>query len=368
VIRRLAIIGLLLLPLVVFVGCANGLPDGAIAQVGTAVVTQDQFSQLSAAYQAAGKAPSKASDPQGFKRFQQGLAEYLVIQQVLQQEASSFGVTVTDADVQNKLNQVKQMFQGDQDKFQAALKKQNLTLEQLTESIRQDLWLERMKDAVTGNVSITDAEAQDYYNAHKSEYVAQESRQVKHILISPFATLADGTVSTTATQEEWEQAKSQAEKVRSEIQNGADFASEAEKYSDDATTKDSGGDLGAVTRGTMAPEFEEAVFALQKDELSQPVKTQYGYHLIVVTDITPAQQLGYDQVRETIKTTLLSQKQSDTWNAWLAAKEAELGVVYRAGYAPAAKSTVTTQRAAKTTTTASGATTTSAAKTTATSG
>ena len=357
-IRRLAI-GLLLLPLVLMVGCKDQLPQGAIAQVGTALVTQDQFNQLAAAYVAAGKAPSKASQPSEYRRFEQALAEYLVVQEVLQQEASNFGVTVTDTDVQNKLDQIMQMFQGDQDKFQAALKTEHLTLDQLKTSIRQDLWLERMKGVVTGTITVTDDEAQAYYTAHKSEYVAQESRTVKHILISPFSTLSDGTVSSTATQEEWEAAKSEAEKVRSEIQNGADFSTEAEKDSDDPATAKSGGELGTIVRGQMAPEFDEVVFSLQKGELSEPVKTQYGYHLIEVTDITPEQQLAFDQEKETIKTALLTQKQSDTWESWLSAKEAQLGVVYRDDYAPAKKTTGTTLKLGKITTSTTGKSTTS---------
>jgi foldase protein PrsA len=340
VIRRLAI-GLLLLPLLLVVGCKEELPAGAIAQVGTALVSQDQFDKLVAAYEAAGEAPDKDQQPEEYRNFERRLAEYLVIQEVLRQEASGFDVTVTEQDVEAELQKVTQMFQGDEEKFKAALEEQNLTLEQFKESIRESLWLEKMKATVTGELAVGEDEAQAYYEAHKAEYVEQESRDVRHILISPFRTLPGGGLSTTATQGEWDAAKTEAEKVRSEIQNGADFVSEAEKYSDDDATKDSGGDLGAVIRGQMVPAFEEAVFSLQKGDLSEPVKTQYGYHLIEVTDITPAQQLAYDQVKESIKSALLSQKQADTWNAWLAEKEAGLGVVYKEGYAPASTTSAT---------------------------
>jgi len=168
----------------------------------------------------------------------------------------------------------------------------------------------------------------------KSEYVEQESRTVRHILISPFRTLAAGTVSSTASQGEWEEARSEAEKVRNDIQNGADFITQVEKYSDDDATNENGGKLGAVIRGQMVPAFEEAVFSMQKGDLSEPVKTQYGYHLIQVTDITPKKQLAYNQVKENIRTALLEQKQTQTWEKWLAKKQAELGVSYREGYAP----------------------------------
>ncbi len=99
--------------------------------------------------------------------------------------------------------------------------------------------------------------------------------------------------------------------MRSEIQNGADFGTEAAKYSDDEATQGAGGELGNVIRGQMVPEFEEAVFGLKKGELSQPVRTQYGYHLIQVTDITPEAQIAYDQVKEKIRSALLAQHQAD---------------------------------------------------------
>jgi foldase protein PrsA len=351
--------GLLLLPLLLALGCKSELPTGAIAQVGTALVSQDQFDVMLAAYKAAGKAPDKDRQAAEYRSFEQALVEYLVVQEVLRQEASTFDVTVTDKNVQDELDQIKQMFQGDEKKFEAALESENVTLDQLSQSLRESLWLDKMKAAVNRGVTISEDEAKAYYDAHKAEYVQQESRKVRHILISPFATLVDGTVSTTASLAEWDAAKGEAERVRSEIQNGADFVSEAEKYSDDKSTKDSGGELGAVIRGQMVPAFEEAVFSLKKGDLSDPVKTEYGYHLIQVTDITPEQQLAYDQVKENIKSTLLEEKQADTWNTWLAQKEAELGGAYREGYAPTGK-TKTTLKPLATTTTGEGATITGA--------
>jgi parvulin-like peptidyl-prolyl isomerase len=373
-IRRLAltVVSLsLLLSGLLFTGCQSDLPQGDIAQVGTAYVTQSTIDALAAAYVAAGKAPNKSAQPDEYRRFEQGLAEYLVTLEVLRQEAAGFNVTVSDSDVQAELATVKQMFMGDDAKFEAALKQQNLTLEQFTQSLKDSLWLDKMKAAVTSDVTVTDAEAQAYYDQHKAEYVEQESRDVRHILISPFAKLMDNSIATTATQAEWDAAKSEADRVRSEILNGADFGTEAGKYSNDVGTADNGGELGAIVRGQMVPAFEDAVFSLQKGELSEPVKTQYGYHLIEVTDITPEQQLGFDQVKENIKSALFAKKQTEAWDAWLAARKAELGVVYRKGYAPASatqtpgatvKSTTTTAKptTAKPTTTSGEPTTTTA--------
>jgi foldase protein PrsA len=333
VIRRLAF-GLLVLPLIMVLGCGGNLPKGAIAMVGQALVSQDQFNKLKASYEAAGRAPDKSKQPAEYRSFEQSVAQYLVVMEVLRQEAPTYQITITDQDVQARVDQLKDMFQGDPEKFAAALDKQKVTLEELTQSIRDSLLYDQMKAAVTKGSTVTDEEAQAYYDAHKADFVQQEAREVRHILIAPVQPPADGATTTILTQADWDAAEAEAEKVRSEIQNGADFATEAAKYSDDTATKDSGGELGYVTRGQMVPAFEEAVFSLKKGELSQPIKTQYGYHLIQVTDITPEKQVSYDEVAETIKSTLLSEKQSKTWQAWLTAKQAALGVEYKDGFKP----------------------------------
>lgn len=336
--RRLALLGLLLLPLLLLAGCADDLPQGAIAQVGQKLVSQDELEQLKAAYEAAGRAPDKERQPDEYEGFEQALAEYLVTLEILRQEAASLKVNVTEADVRSELEQFRRMFQTDE-RFEEALKVQGLTLERLTQSIRERLLFEKMKAAVTGDVTVGEEEVKAYYEQHKDEYVDQESREVRHILISPFATTVDGERADTATQDQWEAAKAEAEKARSELQNGSSFVTVAEKYSDDEATKNSGGKLGAVTRGLMVPAFEVVVFNLQKGELSQPVKTPYGYHIIEVTDITPERQLSFDQVKENIKTALLEQKRAATWEKWLTLAHSRLGVEYLAGYRPPSKET-----------------------------
>jgi peptidyl-prolyl cis-trans isomerase SurA len=141
-----------------------------------------------------------------------------------------------------------------------------------------------------------------------------------------------------------------------------------EKYSDDASSKGNGGDLGEIVRGQTAPAFEQAVFQLKKDEISQPVRTPSGYSLIQAVDITPAQQLAYDSVKEQIRSKLLTESETEAWNNWLRETMQKLGVVYRSGFAPpnaviatpttastlgGQSETVTTGNAAETTSTVS---------------
>ncbi len=348
-IRRLAA-GLLLLLLVIAVlvsvqGCKEELPEGVIATVGQSPISQGQLDKIEAVYKTAGQAPDEGRQPAEYSSFRLQLVQYLVTLEVMRQEASEYGVSVTTADVDARLQQIKQMFLGNEQKFNDALAKQKLTLEELTQAIKESLWFEKMKAAVTKDATLTEDEVRAYYDSHASEYVEQESRDVRHILISPFVDAAGAVVTATPTQDDWDAAKSEAESIRSEILNGKDFVTAVEEYSDDAISREKNGELGPVVRGQTVPAFEEVVFALQKDELSDPVKTASGYHLIEVTDITPENQLSYDLVKEKIRTTLLEQKQAAAWEQWLSDKMAALGVVYRDGYAPpSASNTAVTER------------------------
>jgi parvulin-like peptidyl-prolyl isomerase len=348
-IRRLAA-GLLLLPLMIGMlvsvqGCKEELPEGVIAMVGQSPISQDQLDKMAAVYRTAGRAPDENKQPAEYSSFKLQLVKYLVTLEVMRQEASEYGVTITSADVDARLQQIKQMFLGNEQKFNDAVAQQNLTLEELTQAIKESLWFEKMKAAVTEGVTLTEDEVRAYYDAHASEYVEQESRKVRHILISPFVDAAGNEVPGTPTQDDWDAAKSEAESIRSEILNNKDFVTAVEEYSDDKVTQEKGGDLGAVVRGQTLPAFEDVVFALQKDELSEPVKTSLGYHLIEVTDITPENQLSYDLVKEKIRTSLLEEKQAAAWEQWLSEKMAAVGVVYRDGYAPpSASNTTVTQR------------------------
>ena len=309
-VRRIAVGLLLLFSITMFAsvyGCGSNLPEGAVAQVGNKVVTEKELNDLLAAYESAGKAPDKGKQPDAYKLFRQRCTEYLVILQVLYQQGSEFGVAVTQADVDAGIDQIRRMFLGDEAKFNEAIAEQGMTLEQLRQAVEQNLWLERMKEAVTSTVSVKENEVQDYYDQHKSEYVLAESRQVRHILISPFLDSSGNQMTETPTQTDWDAAEAEAAKVRSEIMNGANFVTMVEKYSDDQASKGNEGDLGEIVRGQTAPAFEQAVFRLKKDEISQPVRTPSGYSIIQVIDITPSQQLAYDSVKEQIRSKLLAE-------------------------------------------------------------
>jgi foldase protein PrsA len=173
---------------------------------------------------------------------------------------------------------------------------------------------------VTKDVKVPDAEAQKYYDDNKATYTTPESRDVRHILVAK---------------------KALAEEIRKELVAGADFAALAKKYSTDPGSKDAGGKY-TVTKGQTVPPFEKASFSLKTNEISQPVKTQFGYHIIQPTgDLKQAAVTPFAKVKAQIVAQLLDTKKQAAMSAWQdeTDKKFEKKVSYADGYAPPAAAT-----------------------------
>ncbi len=351
VVSVLVLIGLLGL----VVGCGGDeLPDDAVAQVGDVYITQAQLDTKVEDFKAQymGYAPDEATDPEGYKEFTQGVLDYLITYEIVTQKAEELGVSVTDEEVQAELDTILQeTFAGDQAQFDEALAAQNMTIDQLKVSYRESMLLQGAYEEVTKDVTtVPDADIAAYFEENKADFFTDEKRTARHILATPAGEEDDSTTSSTVagdttttaaapTDAEWEAALAKADEVRQELVDGGDWTTLAAEYSDDPGSKDGGGDLGLIARGEMVPEFEEAVFTLAKDEISQPIRTAYGYHIIQVTDITPAKQSTLDEVKDDISAKLLSDLKLAAWQTWLDAAKAGIGVVFRAGMEPTTTTT-----------------------------
>lgn len=409
-------------------GCGGNLPKDAVAKVGSVIITQKAFDGRVADFSAqyAGQVPDKTGDPALYKQFQQDVLEYMITYEVASQAAAGMKITVTDDEVQKSIDSVlTSSFGGDQTKFDDALKQQGITMDQLKASYKESMLLQKVYDEVNKNVTtVADADIQAYYDGHKTDYYTAETRTARHILLAPVSGRVDATTSTTTTssttsttlvsttgsstgssadastttsdtatptasstttttapptQADWDSALAAAKLVRQQLVAGADWTIEAKTYSDDPGSKATGGDLGSISKGEMVKEFEDAVFSLKRDDISEPVKSAYGYHVIQVTGITAAKQYTLAEVKDEIKSTLLSDAKSKAWQKWVDAQKLKVGVVYASAWVTTttttAATTATTSGPADTTTaapssdtTAAGSTDTTAASTTTTAG
>ncbi|WP_422122715.1 peptidylprolyl isomerase [Planococcus sp. X10-3] len=171
--------------------------------------------------------------------------QILMIEKVLSEEYE-----VTDEEVQAEIESSKEDLGGDYEQF---LAQNNQTEESYEKVVRLNLLQEK---ALSDGVEVTDEEIQAEYERQTTEINAS------HILV------ADAETAAT---------------VKAELDEGADFAEMAQEYSSDGSASE-GGDLGWFALGAMVPEFEQAAFALEPDEISEPVQSQFGFHIIKVAD------------------------------------------------------------------------------------
>lgn len=356
-IKKCAFAAVLLLLAAATFGCGGGeLPKDAAAKVGETVITKAELDSRVAEIEAQlpGQTPDPEKDADAYKEFQAQVLDYMVTLEVLKQKSAELDVTITDEDIQAQLDGVKQMFGGDEKAFEDALKEQNLTLDQLMQNLRDRELLNRSAEAATKDVTVSDEEIAAYYEEHKAEFVSPESRTARHILFVP----GDGAdTQAEHTDAEWEAARAEAEAARQRLVNGDDFATLARELSEDPGSKEQGGDLGKVERGVMVPEFEDSVFSLGAGELSQPVRTQYGYHLIKVESVNEAKQLTLEEATAQIEAQLADEAKKETWDEWLAEAKAAIGVVIGEDYV----TTTTTAGDTSSTTEAGGGDTTTTA-------
>ena len=155
-------------------------------------------------------------------------------------------------------------------------------------------------ESLLPQIQIDPAEVKKYYEGHQREYGVAEQRQASHILIA---------VDKGASAEAKQKARARAEQIYSEVKkNPASFAELAKKYSQDPGSAAKGGELGSFSRGSMVKAFDDAVFSMKVGEISPPVESEYGYHIIRVTGVTPGETKSFEQVRPDIEKELKKQR------------------------------------------------------------
>ncbi|MGI6468285.1 MAG: foldase [Syntrophomonadaceae bacterium] len=253
---------------------ATQLGQPAVADINGEKITKDEF------YDSLVKANGSQ------------VLDTLIAKKLIQLEAEKQNIAVSEDEIQAELNQYYDYYGGEQ-AFIEAVQASGHTIEEVKEDMLINL---QIKKLIAPTVTISEEEMQAYFEENRDSFAEPEQVKASHILVDSIE---------------------KANEVKSRLDGGADFAELAKEYSLDTTNKDSGGDLGYFERDTMVAEFEEAAFSMEVGTISAAVKTEYGYHIIKVTDKKAAQEPDYEASKESIRDTLLDEKIGAEYAAWM---------------------------------------------------
>lgn len=259
------------------------------------------------------------------KQIRTQVVDSMIVEKLLEEQVKKVGINITEEDVNNKLNEVIAAQPGGMtiESFKAMLAAQGQSFDVVRGQIKKTLGYEKL----LGPVEVNNAEAKAYYDENKEDFNTPEQVQASHILIK---------VAPTATPEEKTAAKAKIDGLLKQVKAGGDFAALARENSD-CPSKAKGGDLGFFERSSMVKEFADAAFAMKVGQVSNVVETQFGYHIIKVTDRKEGGLTPFDKAKADIVKQLQDKKKNEIFKQLIEKVKAEAKIVYPPGKEPKPK-------------------------------
>ena len=266
-------------------------------------------------------------DPQ-YEAMIQQIMPTLVDFEIAKAYAEEQGITVSESDVNQEIETIKDqiaeqaqaqgMNVGREEAFTQALQQAGLTEEELRVQLRDQLPVQKVQERVVGDAEASQEEVERFYEENKElQFTTPEQRCARHILFN-------------------KDQRAQAEEVKGRLQNGADFAELAREFSQDPGSAENGGDLGCLGQGETVPNFEEALFNAEEGEIVGPVETEFGYHVVEVTDIRQQSTQPLSEVEGQIREQLSADIQAQEFSSWIQEQKEQRNVKYLPGYKPPA--------------------------------
>ena len=325
--RGKKLLAVLAVSAVMFAGCGLKSHE-AIIKVNDKAITQAQFDQMMDKQAGSGMLAAMGVDVKKDKNsfiyllLKDRIINELIVKSLLDEEIQKRGIKVTNKDVDEAIKTIIDKV-GSKEQLDAILKENGISNSQFKDDLKEEVKMKKLAQQL-GNSSVSDAEAKKFYNDNINKFKYPDKVRASHILISVNPVEITEIVKSDAKNKNLDEAGIKA-KVNEEIKareakvnkllaeakkDPTQFAKLAKENSDDTASAVKGGDLGFFTAKEMVPEFSKAAFAMKPNTVSdKPVQTQFGYHIIMVTDRAAAGQTPYDKVKNDIKGYLENQKQ-----------------------------------------------------------
>jgi peptidyl-prolyl cis-trans isomerase C len=245
------------------------------------------------------------------------VVDMMVEHALLSQKLKDKGLTISDEQVMSEIQKIagaKTM-----EDVEKEIKEMGMTMEDLRGQVRQKMMTEKVIDAEMKD-AVTAEDAKKYYDENPTQFDRPEQVQASHILVK---------VEPDATADAKAEAKKKIEGILKKVKDGGDFAALAKENSD-CPSAANGGDLGMFGRGQMVKEFEDTAFAMKPGDVSGIVETQFGYHIIKVTDKKEAGKIPFEEIKDQLESYLKQRKQQEFWQTYRDKMKADAKIEYSA--------------------------------------
>ncbi|MDF2548337.1 MAG: hypothetical protein K0R93_3235 [Anaerosolibacter sp.] len=308
--NRARIVTLVLLMVVALIvsGCQSGNVGGgtgkAVAKVDSEIISQEQYNKnliiFKKNYEGVYGTEIWSIDVGGktfLQAVQENVLDKMISDEVIIQYMEENKIAIDEAEIEKQYADYQQKTE-QQAEIKKFFEENKIDESFIKDQIRTELYVKTFREEAEKELGLDDKKLEDYYNKNIDAY---KDVQVKasHIL---FKTVDDQRKPLPADQVK--KAEETANEVLKRVKNGEDFAKLATEFSEDPGSAQQGGDLGYFGRGMMVPEFEETSFSLQPGEISELVKTEFGYHIIKVVD-KKSEQKSFEDVKEEIRGKLI---------------------------------------------------------------
>lgn len=245
---------------------------------------------------------------------QKRLLDDLIDRRLMYQVAKREGMLASSAEIQGAIDELKRNNSiSDDEQFRAALKAEGLTMEQVRRTIGERLTIGRLVTRqIRSAILLSEDEMAKFYEAHRGEFQRVPEAKIRHLLV------------TITPDRDESKARARAEEAAQKIRSGADFSETARQYSDAPAGGDA--DLITVHRGDLAPQIEKAAFDNAVGWLSEPIRTDAGWHLVRVEEVRADPVAPYAEVREAIRERIFQERFEVKRKEWLASLRARAAI------------------------------------------
>jgi parvulin-like peptidyl-prolyl isomerase len=282
--------------------------DRVIAVINDDILLETEVEQT-AATMYRGPDPETPEGKKQWDETKHKALDQMIDGKLVQQEAAELKLAVTSEEVDRAIQQVREQNHLDEPTFKQALEQQGFSMEAYRKMLKkQILELKVLNTAVRSRVTVSDDEVKTYYKQNEKLVAGDRQAHLKQILVAVPDKASDADATTK---------KHVAEKVADLARGGTSFSELAKQYSDDDSTKASGGDLGWVGKGVLVDALDDAMASMEPGDVRGPIKTDRGWVILQLVERKSGDVKPFDEIKEQLRKQLYDQQVEKAQQSWI---------------------------------------------------